>query len=114
MDNCTDSNKNTNSAESVNIIQNKNNNSPILSQETIKIIADFNVQSSKKDFVGNTMIDTLYQNLDKLIKPVEWDKYNLIENEYFLTTLHRPANVDDPINLKKLLDAILEGTKDYK
>ena len=65
-------------------------------------------------FVGNTMIDTLYHNLNKLIKPTDWDKYHLTENEYFLTTLHRPANVDDPTNLKNLLDAIMEGTKEYK
>jgi UDP-N-acetylglucosamine 2-epimerase (non-hydrolysing) len=65
-------------------------------------------------FVGNTMIDTLYHNLEKLIKPADWDKYRLTENEYFLTTLHRPANVDDPTNLKNLLDAIMQGTKEYK
>jgi UDP-N-acetylglucosamine 2-epimerase (non-hydrolysing) len=71
-------------------------------------------KKSQIHFVGNTMIDTLYNNMSKLKKPAEWDEYNLIENEYFLTTLHRPANVDNPTNLKHLIDAIMEGTKDFK
>ncbi len=61
-------------------------------------------------FVGNTMIDTLYQNLDNLQKPDLWEKNNLEKKKYFLITLHRPANVDDPQNLSKLLDIILEET----
>jgi UDP-N-acetylglucosamine 2-epimerase (non-hydrolysing) len=61
-------------------------------------------------FVGNTMIDTLYQNLYKLQKPDLWEQKNLEKNKYFLITLHRPANVDEPENLGKLLDIILRET----
>ncbi len=45
-------------------------------------------------FVGNTMIDTLFQNIERINKPACWDELNLKEKEYFLVTLHRPSNVD--------------------
>lgn len=63
-------------------------------------------------FVGNTMIDTLYQNIDRIRKPEFWEKYNLKENEYFLITLHRPSNVDDPEKLDAILSAIKEASSE--
>jgi UDP-N-acetylglucosamine 2-epimerase (non-hydrolysing) len=72
------------------------------------------VDESAIHFVGNTMIDTLYQNLGRLNQPDCWKEFGLAEKEYFLVTLHRPANVDDPENLRKLLNAIIEGTGDKK
>jgi len=68
------------------------------------------VENNRIHFVGNTMIDTLYQNMDNLQKPDLWEKNNLEKKKYFLITLHRPANVDDPQNLSKLLDIILKET----
>jgi UDP-N-acetylglucosamine 2-epimerase (non-hydrolysing) len=64
-------------------------------------------------FVGNTMIDTLFQNLDRLIEPPIWKDLSLRQNAYFLLTLHRPSNVDSAENLKKILDVILNGTIGY-
>lgn len=61
-------------------------------------------------FVGNTMIDTLYQNLDRLIAPEVWNQSGLETGNYFLLTLHRPANVDSPANLQHLLKTIMETT----
>lgn len=68
------------------------------------------VDDCRTHFVGNTMIDSLYQNLDRLKKPEFWDEIGLGECDYFLLTLHRPANVDDPAKLVEFLDAILSGT----
>lgn len=62
-------------------------------------------------FVGNTMIDTLYANLQRLKKPAVWDEYNLQPQKYFLMTLHRPSNVDDPANLKTLLSVIASSAE---
>ncbi len=59
---------------------------------------------SKIIFVGNTMIDTLKLNLNKIIKPKFFDK--LITKNYILTTLHRPRNVDNFDKLKFILDKI--------
>lgn len=72
------------------------------------------VEDSRIHFVGNTMIDTLHQNLGRLKRPAIWQEAGLNEGGYFLVTLHRPANVDDPYNLRAMLDAILEGTGDYR
>lgn len=65
-------------------------------------------------FVGNTMIDSLCQNLDLLRKPQIWDDAGLKEKGYFLLTLHRPANVDEPSKLVEFLNAILSGTGEKK
>ena len=57
--------------------------------------------------VGNTMIDTLLANLDNLVKPGLWDELELEEGTYFVMTLHRPANVDEEMKLKKIIDNIV-------
>lgn len=68
------------------------------------------VADKRIHFVGNTMIDTLYQNLNRLVEPDLWTAAGLKEKKYFLLTLHRPANVDDPANLNHLLDTIMRCT----
>jgi UDP-N-acetylglucosamine 2-epimerase (non-hydrolysing) len=64
-------------------------------------------------FVGNTMIDSLYQNLNKIKQPLFWDHYGLLKDNYFLLTLHRPSNVDDPRKLKTILKSIIDSTENY-
>jgi UDP-N-acetylglucosamine 2-epimerase (non-hydrolysing) len=60
-------------------------------------------------FVGNTMIDTLLFNLDKLVEPAFFREQNLDSGDYILMTLHRPANVDDSANLQYLIDQIVKN-----
>ena len=62
-------------------------------------------------FVGNTMIDTLLANMDRFQKPDFWDTLALSKGEYFVLTLHRPANVDKGSNFAALLRAIADGTR---
>lgn len=65
-------------------------------------------------FVGNVMIDTLYQNLSRITKPFFWDEYQLASKNYIVLTLHRPSNVDEQESLKKLLlgiDALAQDKK---
>lgn len=57
-------------------------------------------------FVGNTMIDTLLASRPHFRKPDLWIAYNLQEKKYIVLTLHRPNNVDDPVNLMHLLEEI--------
>ncbi len=62
-------------------------------------------------FVGNTMIDTLLANLGQLRPPAFWDALSLRPQGYFVMTLHRPANVDEPASFARLLVAIDEGVR---
>lgn len=62
-------------------------------------------------FVGNTMIDTLLANLHKLQKPRFFDEIGLAAGEYFVLTLHRPANVDRGEGFAQLLHAIGQGVR---
>jgi UDP-N-acetylglucosamine 2-epimerase (non-hydrolysing) len=57
-------------------------------------------------FVGNTMIDTLLANLDRLRPPPFWSELALEPGGYFVTTLHRPSNVDGDRQFRDLLAAI--------
>lgn len=77
-----------------------------------KQLRNAGVEENRIHFVGNTMIDTLYQNIERLQQPALWKEFGLANAGYFLVTLHRPANVDDPQKLKIMLDAILDGTGD--
>ena len=62
-------------------------------------------------FVGNTMIDTLLANVDRLRAPDFWNEQSLEPGKYLVTTLHRPANVDGQEAFAKLLAAIGEGAR---
>ena len=62
-------------------------------------------------FVGNTMIDTLLKHLPRLRPATAWADAGLQPGGYFVVTLHRPANVDDPGTLEELLVAIASGTR---
>ncbi len=64
------------------------------------------VDSKRIFFVGNTMIDSLLANLERVQKPDFFDKESLTQGSYLVATLHRPSNVDDPANLEKLMSII--------
>ena len=66
---------------------------------------------NKIRYVGNTMIDTLLKNMPRFRKSKSWDEFNLSEKGYFVMTLHRPANVDEEVQLKSLIDEIVKGAK---
>lgn len=68
------------------------------------------VPEEKIHFVGNTMIDTLMAQLSNFRKPEGEIFENLIPGNYFVMTMHRPANVDQEQSLKAMIDAILSGT----
>lgn len=62
-------------------------------------------------FVGNTMIDTLLENMPRFCPPNCWGDLGLKSTEYLVLTLHRPSNVDDPESLIKILDSIKAATR---
>ncbi len=65
-------------------------------------------------FVGNTMIDSLLGNMERLIQPPLWNEHNLEDKGYLVMTLHRPSNVDGYENLRTLLSLINDNVGDKK
>jgi UDP-N-acetylglucosamine 2-epimerase (non-hydrolysing) len=57
------------------------------------------------------MIDTLRKQESRFNKPDFWDELGLVEGQYFVITLHRPANVDGELKLKSLIDEIVKGAR---
>lgn len=62
-------------------------------------------------FVGNTMIDTLLKHRSRFVAPPVWNAAGLREKEFFVLTLHRPANVDREDTLRTMLEEILRGAR---
>lgn len=63
-------------------------------------------------FVGNVMIDTLKKFMPLFTPPDFYTSLNLKQGNYFVLTLHRPANVDQVDTLNGLITAILEHSGD--
>ena len=68
------------------------------------------IEDDRIFFVGNTMIDTLLKNRPRFRKPPIWDEIGLEEKNYFVMTLHRPANVDEEDKFVELLSEILNSS----
>ena len=66
------------------------------------------VSSDKIFCVGNVMIDALV----KLLPQAQWEPKNGRPERYALVTLHRPANVDDVLVLKTILESLIEVSAD--
>jgi UDP-N-acetylglucosamine 2-epimerase (non-hydrolysing) len=62
-------------------------------------------------FVGNTMIDTLLKQMPNFKEPEVWKTAALEARQYFVLTLHRPANVDQEQELKHLIDEIIGNSQ---
>jgi UDP-N-acetylglucosamine 2-epimerase (non-hydrolysing) len=69
------------------------------------------VSEKKIFFVGNVMIDTLLSNRNKFLKPELFVNLGLSKGQYFVLTMHRPANVDEAQKLKNLMHEIVNNTK---
>lgn len=76
-------------------------------------------QPDQIHFVGNVMIDTLYACLNKARDPMDTlaahgaseDFVIAAKRQFGLVTLHRPSNVDNPGQLKRLLQALADISK---
>jgi UDP-N-acetylglucosamine 2-epimerase (non-hydrolysing) len=62
--------------------------------------------------VGNVMIDTLWSLLSKAQARDTLYRFSLEPGRYGVVTLHRPANVDEPTTLSRLLRVLVETSGD--
>jgi UDP-N-acetylglucosamine 2-epimerase (non-hydrolysing) len=64
------------------------------------------VPEERIHFVGNVMIDTLLRHREKAPWTEVRARFGLEDREFALLTLHRPANVDQPDVLSKILERL--------
>lgn len=57
--------------------------------------------------VGNIMIDSLVDSVEKARTLDTYRQFGLTEGNFGVVTLHRPANVDDPESLAQILDVLV-------
>lgn len=73
------------------------------------------IQDSKIHVVGNTIVDATIQNLTIARERSNiLNKFKLSSNAFFLLTMHRAENVDDPKRLAKILDGLKLLANQYK
>jgi UDP-N-acetylglucosamine 2-epimerase (non-hydrolysing) len=64
------------------------------------------IDKKKIHFVGNVMIDSLVSYLPKIDQSGILAQLGIEAQKYILVTFHRPANVDDPIYLERLISLL--------
>ncbi|MDC0343796.1 UDP-N-acetylglucosamine 2-epimerase (non-hydrolyzing) [bacterium] len=79
------------------------------SRHANKNLLNAGVPEDRIFFVGNTMIDTLFAQLDRISAPSYFSEKGLSRGAYLLMTLHRPSNVDYGKKLAEILTAVVEG-----
>jgi len=79
------------------------------------IVLNEGISSEKIFSVGNTIVDSVFENLKLAENKSEiLKKINLSKNNYFLATLHRPSNVDNKKKLSGILEAFGLISSKYK
>ncbi|MEM8884425.1 MAG: UDP-N-acetylglucosamine 2-epimerase (non-hydrolyzing) [Planctomycetota bacterium] len=64
------------------------------------------IPADRVHLVGNIMIDSLLEHLERAKQSSIVSNLGLADGEYAVLTLHRPSNVDDPAVLTEVLDAV--------
>lgn len=72
------------------------------------------VAEDKIIHVGNCMIDSLIANLDQAKSRKIISDLGLINQNFLLSTIHRPANVDDFDKSKLIVDTLIKLSSDIK
>ncbi|MCP4967864.1 MAG: UDP-N-acetylglucosamine 2-epimerase (non-hydrolyzing) [bacterium] len=75
------------------------------SQDAVDNLRSEGYRADQVRLVGNVMIDTLLANLPRAHALNVPHRFDLPSN-YGVVTLHRPSNVDDPVVLRRLLEAL--------
>ncbi len=74
------------------------------SQDGVENLLREGVAAERIRMVGNCMIDTLVRLLPHSVAPAE----GTVESRYALVTLHRPSNVDEPVQLQAIVSMLNE------
>jgi UDP-N-acetylglucosamine 2-epimerase (non-hydrolysing) len=78
------------------------------SQAASKTLTGDGADPSRVHFVGNTMIDCLEATLPLAAERDVAGRIRLVARGFALVTLHRPSNVDDDVQLTRLMNVLLD------
>ncbi|HUF10418.1 MAG TPA: UDP-N-acetylglucosamine 2-epimerase (non-hydrolyzing) [Rhodothermales bacterium] len=81
-------------------------------ESAVKNLSHEGVDPDRVHLVGNLMIDALESHRRLAESSPILEDLGLSSRQYGLTTLHRPSNVDDPLVLGRILDALEEIGRD--
>ncbi len=76
------------------------------SPEAVTNLTAEGIDAERVRFVGNTMIDSLRRFEGRAAERSPWRQLDLQRGEYVLVTLHRPSNVDEPGQLRRVVTAL--------
>lgn len=76
------------------------------SRDAVENLLKEGIPAEKIRLVGNVMIDTLLENLERARGRRALERFNLKPDCFCVLTLHRPSNVDDMNKLSGILDAL--------
>jgi len=65
------------------------------------------IDEQRIHFVGNTMIDSLRRFEARAEERRPWTRAGVQRGTYVLVTLHRPSNVDEPAQLRRIVAALI-------
>ena len=82
----------------------------VTSPEAYGHLANEGCDIDRVRFVGNPMIDTLLRTRDRF-DPAPVRAANDLPEKIVVSTLHRPANVDDPVVAQRIVDALKQVAK---
>ncbi len=84
------------------------------SEDAVENLKKEGIPARKIKLVGNVMIDTLLYHLEKVRQSQLSHKLKLTEKNFIYVTLHRPANVDEPGHLFRIMKKLGEFSKKIK
>lgn len=73
-------------------------------QQQKKILFGEGIPKEKIFVTGNTVVDAVIQSIKQARKDKRYNHY--AKERYMLLTMHRPANVDDPVVLRGIIDTL--------
>jgi len=83
-------------------------------EKSKQILLTENIPDAKIFVTGNTVVDSVFQNLKLANKKLNiFDKLELTKKEYFLVTIHRQENVDNSTRFNNILKGLKMLLKEY-
>jgi UDP-N-acetylglucosamine 2-epimerase (non-hydrolysing) len=83
-------------------------------EQSQRIVLSENIDQSKIFVTGNTIVDSVLQNIELSLKKSEiLQKLNINEKEYFLLTMHRQENVDSEEKISSVFNGLKRIAENY-